>query len=122
MSTIRLKVDEDLPRVIVDILLDRGHDAKSVVEQGLTGTKDEALFPKVKDEGRLFLTADKEFGDIRKFPPGSHPGILLFRAKKESMLAYRLIMLKVLSETTFDQLSGCVTIATERLIRVRKPE
>jgi predicted nuclease of predicted toxin-antitoxin system len=120
MPTVRLKVDEDLPTNLVRLLRDRGHDATSVVEQGWTGTPDKDLFPKIKAEGRLFLTADKEFGDIRKFPPGSHPGILLFRTKKESMVVYRSILLRVLSETTFDQLRGCITIATERLIRIRR--
>lgn len=35
-----LKVDEDLPREVTLLLREHGHDAKSVVEQGLGGSPD----------------------------------------------------------------------------------
>jgi predicted nuclease of predicted toxin-antitoxin system len=40
----RLKVDEDLPQVAVEMLRDRGYEALSVVEQGMAGLKDHAIY------------------------------------------------------------------------------
>jgi len=37
---IGVKVDEDLPVEVVDLLRNAGHDARTVVEEGLTGTPD----------------------------------------------------------------------------------
>ena len=55
------------------------HEAVSVIEQGMGGTKDEALWQAVQTEERFLVTADKGFGDIRNHPPGSHYGVLLLR-------------------------------------------
>jgi hypothetical protein len=42
----RTKVDEDLPRATVQMLRDRGHEAVSVIEQGMGG--------KIPFYGRLY--------------------------------------------------------------------
>ncbi|MGE0683186.1 MAG: DUF5615 family PIN-like protein [Candidatus Binatia bacterium] len=36
------------------------------------GLSDEQLWPQVQREGRLLVTADKGFADLREYPPGSH--------------------------------------------------
>ena len=55
----RIKVDEDLPWVIVEMLRDRQHEATSVVEQGMGGYKDPLLWQAVQAEQRYLVTADK---------------------------------------------------------------
>jgi predicted nuclease of predicted toxin-antitoxin system len=32
-----------------------------------------------KSEDRMIFTLDLDFADLRKFPPGAHPGVMLFR-------------------------------------------
>jgi predicted nuclease of predicted toxin-antitoxin system len=54
----RIKVDEDLPRQIADLLVARGHDAATVVGQGWQGFSDEDLWPRIQDEQRWLITAD----------------------------------------------------------------
>ena len=46
----RIKVDEDLPRAAVRLLRDRGHEAWSVVERGMGGSKDPVLWQAVQAE------------------------------------------------------------------------
>lgn len=43
----RIKVDEDLPQVIVEMLRDREYEATNVVEQGMGGYKDSPLWQAV---------------------------------------------------------------------------
>lgn len=50
--TAQLKVDEDLPCEIADLLSAHGHDVVSVAARGWTGTPDVALWPLVQNEGR----------------------------------------------------------------------
>jgi predicted nuclease of predicted toxin-antitoxin system len=40
----RVKVDEDLPRCVVELLREHGYSAISVREQGLSGAKDSELW------------------------------------------------------------------------------
>jgi predicted nuclease of predicted toxin-antitoxin system len=47
---------------------------------------------------RFFVTLDTDFSDVRKFTPGSHPGILLVRTTHASVSAVSLILRRVLDE------------------------
>jgi len=46
----RVKVDEDLPTAAVQMLRDKEYEAASVVEQGMGGWKDPALWQAVQAE------------------------------------------------------------------------
>jgi Domain of unknown function (DUF5615) len=66
---VRIKVDEDMPRAAVTLLRQAGFDdTKSVMEQEMGGWSDSLVWQAVHDEGRVFITADKGFGDIRVYP------------------------------------------------------
>ncbi len=49
---------------------------------------DSDLWTRVVAEGAFLVTADKGFGDVRVYPPGSHPGILVLRPERESLGAF----------------------------------
>jgi predicted nuclease of predicted toxin-antitoxin system len=83
-----VKIDEDLPRQVADLVAERGYDATTVVGQGWQGMSDGELWPRVQDEGRWLITADKGFADLRAHPAGSHAGVILLRAPEESRRAY----------------------------------
>ena len=42
-----LKIDEDLPRQLAGLLIARGHDALTVVEQGWQGVADDILWSQI---------------------------------------------------------------------------
>jgi hypothetical protein len=48
----RIKVDEDLPGEIADLLRARAHEATSVLEQEMGGVSDRVLWDAVQSEGR----------------------------------------------------------------------
>lgn len=60
----KIKVDEDLPKRVAALLREQGHQADTVVEQGLSGWKDAELWHKIQAEGRFLVTADKGFADL----------------------------------------------------------
>jgi hypothetical protein len=116
-----LKIDEDLPNSVRDQFRAHGYTADSVFDQGWSGLKDQVLWPRVMRERRLFVTADREFGDVRRFPPGTHSGILLFRARKESLMVYGEIAKFVLTRHSMEELVSCVSVVTLNSIRIRRP-
>jgi len=116
---LRIKVDEDLPLAVAQLLRSAGYDAETVLEEGLGGWKDNALWRVVQEEQRLFVTADKGFGDIRFYPPGSHQGILLLRPDADGIQPLIELMQKVMSAYDLRFLAGLLVVITPRGIRIR---
>jgi len=120
MTPMRVKLDEDLSPIVGEPLRERGHVVLTVVEQGWGGLADEALFPLIKAEHILFITADKGFGDIRVYPPGTHDGIVLLRADRESLLEFQNLIRRLIESHPLESLAGAVTVVTSRSVRVRR--
>ncbi len=75
----KLKLDENLSRSLKQVLTSLGHDARTAAEEGLLSQPDKVIAKAAHSEGRLLLSPDVEFADLRKYPPGSHPGVILSR-------------------------------------------
>ncbi|HEX3864816.1 MAG TPA: DUF5615 family PIN-like protein [Stellaceae bacterium] len=116
----RLKIDEDLPREVAELLNSRGYEAATVLEQGWRGIPDEMLWRRVQAEKRWLVTADKGFADLRLYAPGSHHGVVLLRTTEESRRHYAELMSAALDELDFDELAGAVVVVTQRGIRIRR--
>jgi predicted nuclease of predicted toxin-antitoxin system len=116
----RVKVDEDLPKAALTIIVDHGHDATSVSVQGMGGWKDPTLWRAVQTEDRFLITADKGFADIRIYPPGTHAGILLLRPDQSGIRSLMELLQRVLMTCDLDSLAGAVVVATPQGIRVRR--
>ena len=119
--TAHVKIDEDLPRQIADLVAARGNDAATVLGQGWQGVSDDELWPRVQDEGRWLITADKGFADLRRHPPGTHAGVILLRAQEESRRAYLELAAIALDRLKLDDLAGAVVVVTHRGVRIRRP-
>jgi len=115
-----IKVDEDIPPVAATWLNEKGYEASTAVDQGMRGWKDAALWQAVQSDAQLLLTADKGFGDIRSYPPGSHGGILLLRPNEDGIRPILALLKMVLIEVDLTNLIGAVSIATPRGLRVRR--
>lgn len=119
--TTHIKVDEDLPALIADMLNARGHNAVTVLQQGWQGIADDELWVRVQAERRWLITADKAFGDLRRHPPGSHAGVILLRASEQSRRAHLELAATAVDRLDLNELAGSVIVATERGVRIRRP-
>ncbi|HEX7345070.1 MAG TPA: DUF5615 family PIN-like protein [bacterium] len=116
----KLKIDEDLPKVVVSKLRSKGHDAISVAEQRLSGIKDADLWKIVQQEVRLLITADKGFGDIRHYPPGEHHGIILLRPSEDGIRPILELVRILMQIPKLEELQGAISVVTPRGIRIRR--
>jgi predicted nuclease of predicted toxin-antitoxin system len=116
----QIKVDEDLPRQVIALLHEKGYKADSVVEQGMAGWKNSEIWRKIQTESRFLLTADKGFADLRRYPPGTHSGILLLRPDQDGIRPIVELLEKVLQSYDFAALAGTITVVTPRGVRVRR--
>lgn len=106
-----VKVDEDLPRAAGEVLREHGHDTASVIDQGMGGAKDPALWKPVQEESRYLITADKGFADVRTHPTGTHTGLSLLRSNEDGLRPVVHLLSKVLRFHTLDDLAGGITAA-----------
>lgn len=83
----KLKLDENLSCHLKSALIELGHDVLTAADENLLSRPDAEIAQSAKDEQRMLLTLDVEFADLRKYPPGSHPGVILFRPLSLSPLA-----------------------------------
>jgi predicted nuclease of predicted toxin-antitoxin system len=118
----RFKIDEDLPSQVAKTLVARGHDAKTVVEQGWQGFPDAAIWQGLQGESRWLVTGDKGFADLRVYPPGTHAGVMLLRPEEESRRAYVQLVEAALTELDLESISGAPVVVTQRGVRIRRPE
>ena len=85
------KIDENLPVEAAEILRGAGFVADTVGSEDLSGANDETVAATTQSEGRILVTLDLDFANIRAYPPGEHNGIIVLRAKRQdkpTVLAY----------------------------------
>ena len=115
-----VKVDEDLPETVAEAFEAAGYSSTTVYRQKWGGLKDPELWKRVQAELRWLVTADKGFGDIRKFTPRPGTGIILLRLDSESRRAYEELAATTAKSIRLEDHSGSLVVATPLGIRVRK--
>ena len=117
-----IKLDEHIPHRLVAVLSAMGHGVDTVDAEGLQGVDDISLWTATQEAGRFLITQDLDFSDIRRFRPGTHPGILLVRLRMPGRQALldRISTLFAREDTT--DWTGCFIVATDRKLRIRRPE
>jgi len=117
----RLKLDENLPRRVERFLRHASHDCSTVVEEGLGGANDPRVAAAASGEGRMIVTLDRGFGDVRAYPPGSHPGIVVIRGLDQSPSTLLELLQTFLSAHDLASFDGCVVVVEPGRVRVRRP-
>ncbi len=117
---ILVKVDEDLPEDVAAVFASAGYSASTVRSEGLTGAVDDDLWRRVQSESRWLVTADKGFGDVRKFVPSQATGIVLIRADLESRRRYVELATQAVRTINLEDVAGNLVVVTAGGIRVRR--
>lgn len=117
---VRVKLDEDLPVEIAEVMRVAGHVAETVHGQGFSGFSDDRLWPEVQREARMLLTADKGFANAKRYPPGTHGGIVLFRLPRESRAGYVRLANVLIERVRLEDIVGAIATVSPDVIRVRR--
>lgn len=115
-------MDENLGRPHITLLKRHGYEVDRVFDQGLSGIEDAGLWLRVRRENRFLITLDLGFSDVRRYAPGTHPGILLLRPRRKGRNAVSHVLRRVLTEGRLEMLVGCLAVADEIRTRVRRPQ
>jgi predicted nuclease of predicted toxin-antitoxin system len=115
----RFFVDESLPNTVVKALRGAGYQAESVREISLQGADDDTMFNEAQKRHAVLVTGDEDFTDVRRFPTGTHHGIIVVRMQgtKEQRAASLMDALKQLQGQS---LYGTLVIVELGRVRVRR--
>ena len=117
----KVKLDENIPGAAVEVLRLRGHDVDTVLAESLGGQDDPTVLSAATDEGRLLFTLDRGFGDVRAYPPGTHPGIIVLRPDDQSIATVIAMVESLLEHHAINDLARCVTVVQRNVLRIRRP-
>ena len=117
----KIKLDENLPVSLAEVLAKAGHAVDTVPAEGLAGRDDDAIWSAAQHEGRFLITQDLDFADVRRYEPGTHHGIMLVRLAQPSRLALTDRIRGVFESEDVETWPGVFVVATDRKIRVRRP-
>ena len=80
----RFKLDENLPIQLKGLFTESGHDTVTVLDEAMGGATDTDVASVWLAEERILVTQDKDFADIRTYPPGQYPGIVVIRLASQT--------------------------------------
>jgi predicted nuclease of predicted toxin-antitoxin system len=116
----KVKLDENMPTAMAELLRGAGHDSATVAEEGLSGTDDKQILRTATAEDRIVITFDVGFGNIRAFPPGSHAGVVVFRLHDQRWAVLEEPARRMLNSGTLDRLRRGLAIINESRVRIGK--
>lgn len=117
----KIKLDENLPLSLKDMLEKLKHSVKTVPDQNMKGETDDKILEVCREEDRFLITQDLDFSNVKFFKPGTHPGILLVRLQHPGRQAL-LKRVENLFKKEFDGTwKGCFIVTTDHKVRIRRP-
>ena len=118
----KLKLDENLHPDMGDLFRQRGHDVSWVYEQGLRGHEDPEIAEVCRVEGRVLLSLDLDFSDIRMYPPADYPGLIVMRLRSKGRASVRIVLAQVLNHLETEPIAGRLWIVDEQRLRIHRVE
>jgi predicted nuclease of predicted toxin-antitoxin system len=117
---VKFKIDENLPMEAATLLRGAGHDALTVHDQGLRGAFDPKLREVCLAEGRIPVTFDLDFSDLRTYR--DTPGCILLRLRRQDRDHVLRVLQQILPMLEPSRLANSLWIVEEARVRIRESQ
>jgi predicted nuclease of predicted toxin-antitoxin system len=111
--------DQDVYAITVGFLRGLGHDVLTAADLGMSKAKDFQLLRTAHDQGRIFVTRDRDFGAL-VFVQASGPGVIYLRILPAMVQPVHTELARVLTLYTVQQLQSSFVVVEPGRHRIRR--
>ena len=106
---------------LAQLLCEAGYDAVHTLERGLERADDDVLLDVARDEQRVVISGDADFGALLALARRRSPSVILFRSRHHRTAEQQIaVILEHLDDLGDDLTAGAVAVITDERIRVRR--
>lgn len=116
----RFLADMGISPRVVEELRRRGHDAAHLVEEGLNRLPDGDILQKARQENRVLLTHDLDFGELLAASRGELPSVIIFRLKDMRAPNVSRHLFSIIDQQADPLNNGAIMSVTEKRVRIRR--
>lgn len=106
--------------VTAQALRQEGYDAVHLIEERLERLPDPAILAKAQQEGRILLTFDLGFGELRAAGSEALPSVITFRLQRTTPTFVTARLLEVLAECSLELEAGAIITVRDARYRLRR--
>ena len=114
-------LDQDVYALTARFLIEQGHDVVTAAQLGLSRAQDIDLLKHAANDGRIFVTRDRDYGNL-VFVHGAGSGVIYMRMLPSAMEAVHTEMKKVLETYGETELARAFVVVEENRHRIRRIE
>ena len=114
-------LDQDVYAVTTRFLRENGYDVITAYELGLSRAKDSELLKVAAEQGRIFITRDRDYGNL-VFVHGAGSGVVYLRMLPSSMADVHAEMKKVLETYSETELAKSFVVVEQNRHHIRRIE
>lgn len=116
----RFLVDENLSPLLAQALRDADHDAAHVRDMGLASADDVAVLAAAREDHRILISADTDFGGLLAETDAALPSFILIRRLQGRRAAEQAALLADhMTDIQADLVRGAIVAIDEDRIRIR---
>jgi predicted nuclease of predicted toxin-antitoxin system len=115
---VKLLADQDVFALSVAFLRGLGHDVVTASQLGMAASHDDELLRIAGEQGRIFVTRDRDFGSL-VFIQGRGPGVIYLRMLPSTMTAVHAELERVLTLYGEDVLQRSFVVVEPARHRIR---
>lgn len=119
-KSMKFLADMGVSQTTVKWLKEQGFDAVHVRDMNMHRASDTEILGKARDNKRIVLTCDLDFGEILSASGEDYPSVIIFRLEDETPEHINKRLKQVLPESTDALTNGAIVVVEEGRHRVRR--
>lgn len=116
----RILLDQNQSPHLTDLLADEGHDVAHVRDLGLETATDDEILTHARNDDRVLISADTDFGDLLARHNTAEPSVILIRRQQgRNAAAIAALITANLPAIADDLATGAIVVLDDDRIRIR---